>query len=86
MAIMVLVGVPPEILQQWLLDAQTAYAALMSGQKEVSVAYEGKSVTYMQPNMGALMAWIMALQSQLASMGLLPPGTGSRRPLYPYYR
>lgn len=75
----VLSGVDPVVLRQWLTDAQTALQGLMTGRREVSVAYDGKSVTYSSASKGDLQMWIMQLQRQL--------GIGGRRSaLRPYFR
>jgi hypothetical protein len=66
-------------LRQWLSDAQTALAALMTGRREVVVAYDGKSVTYSAANRSDLEAWISLLQQQL---GL----NKGRRALRVYFR
>ena len=75
----VLAGVDATILRGWLSDAQAAYATLMTGRREVTVSYDGKSVTYAMGDRDALMAWIMLLQRQLGI------GRG-RRALRPYFR
>lgn len=75
----ILAGVDQATLQQWLLDAQTAMQALMTGRREVTVAYDGKSVTYSNASKGDLQVWIMQLQRQLG-IG------GRRRALRPYFR
>jgi hypothetical protein len=75
----ILAGVAKPTLQQWLSDAQTAYASLMTGRREVTVSYDGKSVTYSNANMSGLTNWIGLLQRQL--------GTGcGRRAMRPYFR
>ena len=78
-----LAGVPSSTVQQWLTDAQAAYAALMTGTRSVTVSYAqgdgARSVTYRPAEMASLAAWIMLLQRQL---GLVP----ARRPLRPYFR
>jgi hypothetical protein len=75
----ILVGVDPATLQQWLADAQAAYAALMSGRREIVVSYDGKSVTYQASNIQALTSWIQLLMAQL---GL----SCGRRAIRPYFR
>lgn len=67
------------VLLQWLNDAQAAMAALMTGRREVSVSYDGKTVTYSNANRADLQAWIGLLQRQL---GL----NRGRRALRPYFR
>ena len=74
-----LAGVPKATLQQWLSDAQAAYAALVTGGKPVTVSYEGKSVTYTAAEKGALQEWIELLQRQLGI-------NRGRRALRPYFR
>jgi gpW len=76
----VLAGVPTATLQQWLSDAQAAYAALMTGRREISVGYDGKSVTYSQTEIGQLQAWIMTLMSALGMV------CRARRPMIPFFR
>ena len=74
-----LVGVSVPTLQQWLADAQTAMAALMTGRREATVSYDGKSVTYSSASKGDLAMWIMQLRRQLG-IG------GRRRALRMYFR
>ncbi|MCJ2067764.1 gpW family protein [Methylobacterium sp. J-030] len=74
-----LAGTTVAMRRQWLTDAQSAYALLMSGGKPVSVSYEGKAVSYTPTDAGALLSWIGLLQ---ASLGL----GRSRRALRPYFR
>lgn len=74
-----LAGVDNATLQQWLTEARNAYAALMTGRREVSVSYDGKSVSYGQADMAQLQNWIGLLQRQLGI------GCG-RRALRPYFR
>jgi hypothetical protein len=76
----ILAGVPPATLQQWLTDAQAAYAALMTGRREISVGYDGKNVTYSQAEIGQLQAWIQML------MGALGIVCRPRRPMVPFFR
>lgn len=75
----ILAGQSRETLQQWLSEAQTALQALMTGRREVSIAYDGKSVTYTSAAKGDLVMWIAALQAQLG-IG------GRRRAMRPYFR
>ncbi len=75
----ILAGVSTPTLQQWLADAQAAMAALMTGRREVTVSYDGKSVTYSNASRGDLAQWIMQLQRQLG----VGPG---RRAIRPYFR
>lgn len=75
----ILAGVPNATLQQWLNEAQTAYAALVTGGKPQSVSYDGKSVTYTIATRGDLENWIGLLQRCLGI------GRG-RRALRPYFR
>jgi hypothetical protein len=78
-----LAGVSATTLQQWLAQAQAAYAALMSGSKVESLSYTqgngSKSVTYTRTNMAGLLVWIQQLQAQL---GIVPR---PRRALRPYF-
>ena len=66
-------------LRQWLSDAQTALAALMTGRREVVVDYDGKSITYSAATRADLEAWISLLQMQLGI-------TKTRRALRVYFR
>lgn len=75
----VLSGIDPTTLQQWLADAQSALQALMTGRREITIAYDGKSVTYSNASKGDLIMWIQSLQRQLG-IG------GRRRALRPYFR
>ena len=75
----ILAGVPVATLQLWLGQAQTAYAALVTGGKAQSLSYDGKSVTYSQANRGDLESWISLLQRQLGV-------NHGRRALRPYFR
>jgi hypothetical protein len=76
----ILAGSPHATLQCWLKDAQQAYAELASGQKAVTVSYDGKSVTYSAAQSGSLTNWIELLQRQL---GIRSRG---RRAIRPYFR
>ena len=75
----VLSGVDEATLQQWLREAQSALQALMTGRREVTIAYDGKSVTYSTASQANLIMWIKQLQQQL---GIAP----RRRALRPYFR
>lgn len=75
----ILSGQPAATLQQWLSQAQTAYMQLLTGGKPVSVAYDGKSVTYTAAESAALAQWIGLLQRQLGI-------NRGRRALKPYFR
>lgn len=61
----ILAGTPATTLRSWLTAAQSAYNALMTGGSEVTVAYDGKSVTYVAADVGRLEAYIVLLQRQL---------------------
>lgn len=61
----VLAGVPRVTLQANLAAAQSAYNQIMLGAKEVSVSYEGKSVTYTASDPEKLEDYIALLQRQL---------------------
>jgi hypothetical protein len=63
----------------WLTQAQNAYQLLLIGGKPVSVAYDGKSVTYTAANQADLVQWIGLLQRQLGV-------NRGRRALRPFYR
>jgi hypothetical protein len=75
----IMAGQPRATLQQWLTDAQAAYASLVTGGKPVSVSYDGKAVTYTAANQTDLVQWIGLLQRQLGV-------NRGRRALRPYYR
>lgn len=75
----VLVGIPRATLQQYLVNAQIAYNALMTGGKAVSVAYEGKSVTYTQAQKADLLEYIEMLNAALGN-------SRPRRALRPVFR
>jgi len=75
-----LAGVPQETLRVYLVQAQTAYNNLMIGGQPVSVAYEGKSVTYRVADAGGLAQYIMYLQRMLGNCA------AQRRALRPYFR
>lgn len=76
-----LAGISQEMLQQWLLQAQTAFNALMTGQQIVQVQYGqgdgNRMVTYKPPDMGALKAYIQELKAAL--------GISIRSPIKPYF-
>ena len=75
----VLAGIPIGTIRQYLTDAQAAYAQLLTGQRPVTVSYEGKSVTYNMASVQNLEAWIELLQRALGY-------NRGRRALRPYYR
>ena len=67
---MALVGVNPATMQQWLTDAQGAYAQLMTGARAVQVSFGAgdgghKSVSYNRASAGQLLMWIQQLQQAL---------------------
>lgn len=68
-AVGLLAGMPRDVLQANLTQAQQAYIDLLSGVKGESYSYtqgDGtKSVTYTRANIEALAALIQTLQSQL---------------------
>jgi len=65
-------------LAVYLADAELALHKLLVGAKEVSVGYEGKTVTYTQASAPSLRAYIQELKNHL--------GTGTpRRPLRPFF-
>jgi hypothetical protein len=74
----IVAGQPRAVLQQWLSDAQSALASLMSGRREISVSYDGKAVTYSAANRSDLEAWIGLLQRCLGI-------NRGRRALRPYF-
>jgi hypothetical protein len=76
----VLAGIPAATLQTYLTNAQVAYNQLMIGGMPVSVAYEGKSVTYLPGQEGRLAEYINMLQRQLGNF------SAGRRALRFYYR
>jgi hypothetical protein len=75
----VLAGQPAATLQAWLTSAQQAYAALMIGQSEITVGYDGKTVTYVQADVARLEGFITLLQRQLGV-------NAGRRALRPWFR
>ncbi len=52
-------------LQARLDEAETALHALLTGRREVSVGYDGRTVTYARTDVGALQAYIAELKSRL---------------------
>jgi gpW len=76
----ILAGISQATLQANLTAAQTAYNQLMIGGMAVSVAYEGKSVTYLPGQEGRLAEYINMLQRQLGNC------SAGRRALRPYFR
>lgn len=56
-------------LQGYLAEAEAALHALMTGQKEVSVGYDGKTVTYTKASEAGLRAYIADLRRQLGTGG-----------------
>jgi gpW len=79
----ILAGVPRAVLLANLATAQNAYMQLMTGTKIVQVGYTqgdgNKNVTYNQADMGALMAYIQLLQSQLGIV------QRARQPMRPWF-
>lgn len=65
----VLAGLPPATLNLWLVQAQTAYFQLMTGDKVSTASYAqgdgSKSVQYTQADAARLLAFIQLLQQQL---------------------
>ncbi|MEM7523243.1 MAG: gpW family head-tail joining protein [Pseudomonadota bacterium] len=61
----VLTGVPTETLQTYLADARSALHKLLTGQRAVTVAHDGRSVTYTAADHAALRAYIAELQTAL---------------------
>lgn len=56
-------------LQARLTEAETALHALMTGQMEVSVAFEGQQVRYTKTDVGMLKAYIIDLRSDIVAAG-----------------
>lgn len=75
----ILSGLSRATLQQMLTAAQTAYSQLLTGGKPVSVAYDGKSVTYTAADAAALVQYIGLIQRCLGV-------NRGRRALKPYFR
>ena len=75
----ILAGIPLGTIQTYLTQAQAAYAQLITGQRPVTVSYEGKSVTYNMASVQNLEAWIELLQRALGY-------NRGRRALRPYFR
>lgn len=76
----ILAGASRPMLQAWLKEAQEAYVHLTMGRREVSVSYDGKSVTYSEADKGALVNMIELLQRQLGMR------SRARRALTPFFR
>ena len=76
----ILAGRSQAQLQIDLTAAQNAYSLLMIGGMAVSVAYEGKSVTYLPGQESRLAEYINMLQRQLGNFA------AGRRALRFYYR
>ena len=73
----VLAGTTTAMRQQWL-DAQTAYAQLMTGGKPVTVSYEGKiGHLHRHPGSAGLLAWIGLLQAVCCGLSQIPPSRAS---------
>lgn len=66
----------PLTTAQRLVEAEEALHKLLTGQKMVSMSYEGRTVTYTQQNIDALKQYIRDLKSEIAQAA----GTSSRRP------
>lgn len=75
----ILSGIPSSTLQQWLTEAQFAYKQLVTGRREVTVSYEGKSTTFTNANKSDLQEWIDLLQRALGI-------NKGRRAIRPYFR
>jgi hypothetical protein len=58
------------VLETRLADAEAALHSLLTGVKEVSVSYNGQSVTFTQATAGQLRGYIAELKIQL---GQTPP-------------
>jgi hypothetical protein len=74
----VVAGQSTTTLQAWLNSAQQAYVALMLGQSEISVGYDGKNVTYVQADIARLEQFIALLQCQLG----INTGRRAMRPVW----
>lgn len=66
-------------LQGYLAEAQVAKHKLMTGTKETSVSYEGKSVSFSQTDVFRLDAYIADLTRQI---GALTGQVSRRGPIY----
>jgi len=75
-----LAGTSVSTLQCWLKEAQEAYVHLQMGRHEVTVSYDGKSVTYTPGMSGQLANLIELIQRQLGVR------SRSRRAIRPYFR
>lgn len=62
------------VFEGYLANAQTAWHKLMAGEQEVSVSYNGESVTYRSANMDALKNYISDLRRALGLSPLVNPG------------
>jgi len=67
----------PAILQARLEEAEAALHQLTIGAREVSISYDGKSVSYAPADEAKLRAYILDLKSQL--------GLRLRRSFSPFY-
>lgn len=56
-------------LRTWLSEALSARHKIMTGTQAVTLAYEGRSVSYNQANLDALNAYINDLNAQIAAAG-----------------
>ena len=58
----------------WLTDAEAAHHRLMIGESEVSVAYNGESVTFRSSSMAQLRSYIAQLRKALGKSSVANPG------------
>jgi cephalosporin hydroxylase len=66
----------PLTTAQRLVEAEEALHKLLTGQRTVSMSYNGRTVTYNQQDIGKLQEYIRQLKSEIAQEA----GTSTRRP------
>jgi len=66
-----------DVLQTRLAEAETAYHALMTGERIVSISIEGRGQSYTPADMGRLQAYIVRLKDEIARLS----GTARRGPV-----
>jgi hypothetical protein len=62
--------------ETWLSDAEAAYHRLLTGASEVTVSYDGESVTYRAATKAQLLSYIGELRAALGKPKLRNPGVG----------
>ncbi|MBI5135784.1 MAG: phage tail protein [Nitrospirae bacterium] len=61
-----------DVLQQRLAEAETAYHALMTGERIVSISIEGRGQSYIPTDAGKLSAYIDRLKGEIARLSGSP--------------